>query len=107
LQAELGEVHLNGHPSQRLPNNLNVSLPGIESKALIVKLRGVALATGSACTSAKVEPSHVILALGFGDERAHSAIRIGVGRFNTDEQINLAIDKIVAAARQLQAITAF
>lgn len=107
LQATLGEVQLNGHPSERLAHNLNVSLPGVESKALIVKLKGVALSTGSACTSAKVEPSHVIQALGFGDERAHSAIRISVGRFNDEEHIDLAIDRIVEAVRQLQTISVF
>lgn len=107
LQAELGEVLLNGHPTERLPHNLNVSLPGVESKALIVKLRGVALSTGSACTSAKVEPSHVIQALGFGDSRSHSAIRISVGRFNDDVQIDLAIKRIVEAVRQLQRISVF
>ncbi|OQY34318.1 MAG: IscS subfamily cysteine desulfurase [Anaerolineaceae bacterium 4572_5.2] len=107
LQAELGEVYLNGHPAQRLPNNLNLSLSGIESKALIVKLKGVALSTGSACTSASVEPSHVIKALGFSDGRAHSAIRIGVGRFNNDEQIDLVIARILEAARQLQSLSVF
>ena len=107
LQEALGEVYLNGHPTQRLAHNLNISLPGIESKALIVKLKGVAISTGSACTSAKVEPSHVIQALGFGDERAHSAIRISVGRFNNDEQIDLAIDRILEASRQLQTMGVF
>ncbi|MCB0197555.1 MAG: cysteine desulfurase [Anaerolineae bacterium] len=102
LQVELGEVLLNGHPTERLPHNLNVSLPGVESKALIVKLKGVALSAGSACTSAKVEPSHVIQALGFGDDRAHSAIRISVGRFNNDAQIASAIDQIGMAVRNLQ-----
>lgn len=105
LQAELGEVLLNGHPTERLPHNLNVSLPEVESKALIVKLKGVALSTGSACTSAKVEPSHVIRALGFGDDRSHSAIRMSVGRFNTDEEIQVAIERIVMAVRQLQAMS--
>ncbi len=105
LTEALGEVHLNGHPTQRLPHNLNISLPGIESKALIVRLKGVALSTGSACTSAKVEPSHVIQALGFGDERAHSSIRISVGRSNDDEQIDLAVERIVEAVRQLQAFS--
>lgn len=107
LQEALGEVFLNGHPTQRLAHNLNVSLLGIESKALIVKLKGMALSTGSACTSAKVEPSHVIQALGFGDERAHSAIRISVGRFNNDEQIDQAIDRILEASRQLRTIGVF
>ena len=102
LVDEIGQVALNGHPTARLPHNLNVSIAGVESRALIVQLKDVAIATGSACTSAKVEPSHVIQALGFGNERAHSAIRISVGRFNTDEQIATAVDKIVAAVRELQ-----
>lgn len=104
LVEKIDAIQLNGHPTQRLPHNLNLSLPGIESKALIVGLKGVAISTGSACTSAKVEPSHVILALGFGEERAHSAIRIGVGRFNDDAQIDFAIDKIAETVQQLQAI---
>lgn len=107
LAEGIGEVQLNGHPTQRLPHNLNLSLSGIESKALIVGLKGVAISTGSACTSATVEPSHVILALGFGEERAHSAIRIGAGRFNNNEQIELAIDRIVEAVQQLQAVSVF
>jgi cysteine desulfurase len=102
LVDEIGDVALNGHPTERLPHNLNVSIAGVESRALIVQLKDVAIATGSACTSAKVEPSHVIQALGFGNERAHSAVRISVGRFNTDEQIATAVDKIVAAVRELQ-----
>lgn len=101
---ELGEVELNGHPTERLAHNLNVSFDGVESRALIVQLKDVAIATGSACTSTSVEPSHVIEALGFGDDRAHSSIRISVGRFNTDEEINEAIERIVRAARKLRQI---
>lgn len=104
LQAELGpeNVALNGHPSQRLPHNLNVSLAGIESKSLVVQLKGLAISTGSACTSATVEPSHVILALGFGEQRAHSAVRIGVGRGNTHAEIDAAIATIVAAVQRIR-----
>lgn len=104
LQAELGEVCLNGHPTERLPHNLNVSIPGVKARALIPQLKGVALATGSACTSAEVKPSHVIQSLGFGDERAHSALRISVGRFNTDEQIEIAVDQLVTAVQKLRSI---
>lgn len=106
LATEVDGVTLNGHATERLPHNLNVSIAGVESRALIVKLRDVAIATGSACTSAKVEPSHVIQALGFGNERAHSAVRISVGRFNTNEQIDTAVDKIVTAVRELQQLRA-
>jgi len=107
LQEELGDVQLNGHPTERLAHNLNVSIPGIKARALIPQLKNVAIATGSACTSAEVKPSHVIQALGYGDERAHSALRISVGRFNTDEEIELAIAQIVATVqnvRQLQPV---
>lgn len=102
LQAELGDVCLNGHPTERLPHNLNVSIPGVKARALIPQLKDVALATGSACTSAEVKPSHVIQALGFGDGRAHSALRISVGRFNTDEQVETAVEKLSKAVKGLQ-----
>ncbi len=105
LAPEIEGMQLNGHPTQRLPHNLNVSLPGIESKALIVRLKGVAMSTGSACTSAKVEPSHVIQALGFGEQRAHEAIRIGVGRFNDDSEIDIATNRIVDAVRKVLHLT--
>ena len=104
LQTELGDVCLNGHPTDRLPHNLNVSIGGIKARALIPQLKGVALATGSACTSAEVKPSHVIQALGFGDGRAHSALRMSVGRFNTDEQIELAIEQLITSVAKLRTI---
>ena len=102
LEEKLDGVQLNGHPTRRLPNNLNLSLPGIDAKLLVMKLKDVAISTGSACTSASVEPSHVILALGFGEERALCAIRISAGRFNTDEEINKAIQLIIKAAGKLR-----
>lgn len=104
LANEIGSVFLNGHPTDRLANNLNVSFKGVQSRALIVQLKNVAVATGSACTSARVEASHVIEALGFGPERAHSAIRIGVGRFNTDGEIEEAADSLINAVRALRAL---
>ena len=99
-------VALNGHPTERLPHNLNVSFAGVESRALIVQLPDVAIATGSACTWAQVEPSHVIAALGFGEARARSALRISVGRMNTDEEIRQAIDNIVRAVQKLHCLIA-
>jgi len=104
LQEEIKEVQLNGHPTQRLPNNLNVSLPGIDAKLLVMNLKNVAISTGSACTSASAEPSHVILSLGFGEERAHSAIRTGVGRFNDDIQIDIAMERMTESICQLRVI---
>lgn len=105
LKEQLDGVQLNGHPTQRLAHNLNISFAGIESRAMIVQLQHVAIATGSACTSAKVEPSHVISALDSSIERAHSAIRISTGRFTTDEEINLSIRSIVAAVRRLRTLS--
>lgn len=102
LQAELGDVFLNGHPIERLAHNLNVSIRGVESKSLIVGLKDVAISAGSACTSDKTEPSHVITALGFGEERAHSAIRIGLGRFTTEIQTQYAVDRVVSEAKRLR-----
>lgn len=102
LCEQLGNVALNGHPTQRLPHNLNVSIKGIESKSLVVQLKNIAISTGSACTSATVEPSHVIKALGFGEDRAHSAIRIGVGRKNDTDQMRSAIEAIVVGAKKIR-----
>lgn len=106
LKKHLDQVQLNGHPDHRLPNNLNISIPGVESKALIVQLKEVAVAAGSACTTASVEPSHVIMALGFGEDRAHSAIRISVGRMNTDADIKAAVQVLTAAVKRLQSMVA-
>lgn len=101
LCEQLGDVELNGHSTQRLPHNLNVSIKGIESRSLIVQLKNIAISTGSACTSASVEPSHVILALGFGENRAHSAIRVGVGRSNNGKQLSDFTQSLVRASKKL------
>lgn len=99
---QVGDVALNGHPTQRLPHNLSVAFKGIESRSLVVQLKDVAISTGSACTTANVEPSHVILALGSGEERAHSSIRIGVGRANTQEDIVTAGDIIATGVQRVR-----
>lgn len=101
LKENLKDIQLNGHPTDRLPNNLNIYLPGVESKALIVQLKNLAISTGSACTSAKVEPSHVIEALNLGEERAHSSVRISVGRINSLHEIKAAIEIISKGVSQL------
>ena len=93
---ELDDVELNGHPTQRLPHNLSVAIPGVESRSLLVQLKHeVALSTGSACTTAKVEPSHVIMALGYGEERAHCSLRLGLGRGEEADIVPGDIDNIV------------
>ena len=105
FQDRAKPVEQNGHPRKRLNHNLNVSFDEVESKALIHALTSkLAISTGSACTTLNVEPSHVILALGFGPERAHSAIRLGLGRFNTGEEVEFAADSIVSAVSRLRKI---
>ena len=96
---------LNGHPTKRLAHNLNVRFDGIESKAIINSVsKKIAISAGSACTTQIVEPSHVLLALGLNEEQAHSSIRIGCGRFNTDEEIEAAADEIYSSIESLAKI---
>ena len=92
---------LNGDAERRLPGNLNLSFPGIEAPSLIEACPAIAISTGSACTSAKVEPSYVLRALGLPDPVANSAIRIGIGRFNTAAEVDFAVDALAAAAARL------
>lgn len=103
LRAEAGGVALNGHPERRLPGNLNVSFEGADAAALLVALPGVALSTGSACASAQPHPSHVLAALGLPEARIRSAVRIGIGRFNTEDEIDEAAAQIVRAVREQRA----
>ena len=96
---------LNGHPEKRLSHNLNVRFDGIESKAIINTVsKKIAISAGSACTTQVVEPSHVLLAIGLGEDQTHSSIRVGCGRFNTDEEIEIAADEIYHAVESLEKI---
>jgi len=96
LREGLPDVHLNGHPHQRLPGNLNVSFEGVVADALLPALPDVALSTGSACASASPEPSHVLTALGLPEARVRSALRFGLGRSNTAEEIDRVAERIIA-----------
>ena len=89
------DVILNGSIDQRLAHNLNLCFPRLEAESLIMKMKNIACSTGSACSSANLEPSHVIKALGYGNELAHSAIRFSLGRFNTEEEIDIAIAEVI------------
>jgi len=107
MLEKLSEVggKLNGHPTKRLAHNLNVRFDGIESKAIINSVsKKLAISAGSACTTQMVEPSHVLLALGLNEEQAHSAIRIGCVRFNTEEEINTALGEILSCVNSLAKI---
>ena len=89
--SQIEEVHLNGDLTQRIPHNLNVSFNFVEGESLIMAIKDLAVSSGSACTSASLEPSYVLRALGRSDELAHSSIRFSIGRFTTDEEIDFAI----------------
>ena len=100
---ELDQVILNGHPTQRLAGNLNVSFPNIKGNALMLALNPVvAVSSGSACSSAKTAPSHVLTALGLSPELAYASVRFGIGRFNTMEQIETIADHVIASVRSLK-----
>ncbi|MDB5038788.1 MAG: iscS [Bacteriovoracaceae bacterium] len=102
LLAKLDETKLNGHPVKRLPNNLNVSFAYVEGEALMMAIPDIAVSSGSACTSASLEPSYVLKAIGIGEELAHSSIRFGLGRFTTEEEIDFTIEKTVEAVNRLR-----
>jgi cysteine desulfurase len=96
---------LNGHPTNRLSHNLNVYFPGIEGKSIINSVsKEIAISAGSACTTQNVEPSHVLLALGLDEDTTHYAIRIGIGRFNTDGEVKITMKKICNAVKSLENI---
>ncbi len=95
-------VHVNGGLEHRLAGNLNLSFDGIEGEALLLALRDVAVSSGSACSSASIEPSHVLRAIGLSPERAHASVRFGIGRFNTAEEIEFAADRVIATVQRLR-----
>ena len=96
IKSSHPDVILNGSIDQRLAHNLNLCFPGLEAESLIMKMKDIACSTGSACSSANLEPSHVIKALGYGNELSHSAIRFSLGRFNTEEEIEIAIEEVIS-----------
>ena len=115
LFAQLDEIYLNGDPTHRLPGNLNVSFAFVEGESLLMGLNGsvhpiaaaaslppIAVSSGSACTSATLEPSYILKALGVGDDLAHTSIRFGIGRFNTDEEVDYVVDRVVSEVRRLR-----
>ncbi len=104
IMNRLPDVYLNGHPTERLPGTLNLSFAHVKGDALMMGMRNVAISSGSACTSASVEPSYVLKALGVDDELAHSSIRFGLGRFNTEEEVDYVIDEVVRTVERLRAI---
>ncbi len=102
LFERLDEIYVNGHPTERLPGNLNVSFAYVEGESLLMGINDIAVSSGSACTSATLEPSYVIRALGIDDELAHSSIRFGLGRFNTEEEVDYVTDRVSKEVKRLR-----
>ncbi|MFN3325237.1 MAG: IscS subfamily cysteine desulfurase [Bryobacteraceae bacterium] len=102
LTSELDEVFVNGTMESRLPHNLNISFAYVEGESLLMGINDIAVSSGSACTSATLEPSYVLKALGAGDDLAHSSIRFGIGRFNTEEEVDYVGNRVVEVVRKLR-----
>ena len=102
---DMEEVYMNGHPTQRVAGNANISFNYVEGESLLMSLRELAVSSGSACTSASLEPSYVLRALGMNDELAHSSIRFSIGRFTTEEEIDQAIELSLNAVTKLRALS--
>jgi cysteine desulfurase len=105
LLAELDECYINGSWEHRLPNNLNISFAYVEGESLLMGINDIAVSSGSACTSATLEPSYVLKALGAGDDIAHSSIRFGLGRFNTQDDIDYASEKVISVVKKLRELS--
>jgi cysteine desulfurase len=107
IQSRLGGVHVNGNMECRLPHNLNLSFDDVEGEALLTGLDGVAVSSGAACRSMASESSYVLSALGTSEDRAQSSIRFGLGRFNTQEEVDYVIDRIVKTVKGLRELSGF
>ncbi len=105
LESALNHVSVNGSPDHRLPGNLNMTFEHVDSESLMMGLKEVAVSSGSACTSAAIEPSHVLRALGLDEEAAHSSIRFGLGRFNTEEEIDYVAERVTDVVQKLRELS--
>jgi cysteine desulfurase len=105
LMDHLEDTFLNGHPTDRLPGNLNLSFAHVEGEALMMSMRNVAISSGSACTSASIEPSYVLKALGISDELAHGSLRFGLGRFNTEDDVAFVTAEVIHHVKRLRELS--
>jgi cysteine desulfurase len=105
IMSRLDGTAVNGSLARRLPNNLNLSFSGVEGDALLMGINDVAVSSGSACTSAMIEPSYVLSALGVSEDLAHSSIRFGLGRFNTEEEVDYVADRVVETVKRLRELS--
>jgi cysteine desulfurase len=102
ITSELDAVVLNGSAEHRLPGNLNISFSFVEGEGLMMAIKDVAVSSGSACTSASLEPSYVLRSMGLEEDMAHSSIRFGLGRFNTEEEVDYVADLVIAKVKRLR-----
>ena len=107
LMERIDHIRLNGHPTKRLPNNVNVSIDFVEGESMLLNLdmEGICASTGSACSSSSLEPSHVLLALGLSHEQAHSSLRFTIGQGNTEEDIARVIEVLPRIVARLRAMS--
>jgi cysteine desulfurase len=105
IMGQLDEVYINGSLEHRLPNNLNISFAYVEGESLLMGINDIAVSSGSACTSATLEPSYVLKALGAGDDLAHSSIRFGIGRFNTEAEVDYVAERVVDTVNRLRELS--
>ena len=106
ILRRIDAVYLNGHPERRLPGNLNLSFAGVEGEALLLSMKDVAVSSGSACTSSRIEPSYVLRALGVSEELATASIRFGLGRWTTEEEVEFTVEKLTERVGRLRAMAA-
>ena len=105
IMSRLDEVYINGSMEHRLPGNLNISFAYVEGESLLMGINDIAVSSGSACTSATLEPSYVLKALGTGDDLAHSSIRFGIGRFNTEAEVDYVADRVIETVERLRELS--
>jgi cysteine desulfurase len=105
LEAKLDEIYINGTMEHHLPNNLNMSFAFVEGESLLMGINDIAVSSGSACTSATLEPSYVLKALGVGEDLAHTSIRFGLGRFNTEEEVDYVVDRMYEVVSRLRELS--
>jgi cysteine desulfurase len=105
ILSNLDEVYVNGSMEHRVPGNLNISFAYVEGESLLMGINDIAVSSGSACTSATLEPSYVLKALGTGDDLAHSSIRFGIGRFNTQAEVDYVAKHVVETVKRLRELS--
>ena len=105
IMNRLPDVYLNGDLEQRIPGNMNLSFAYVEGESLMMGIKDLSLSSGSACTSASLEPSYVLRAIGVQEDLAHTSLRLGIGRFTTEEEIDIAVNQICAEVERLRTMS--